>query len=237
MTAEGLDRALALLRDALALDPGFALAQGMAANCIAQRAAQGRAAPGEAEEAVRLAHAAVLAEPGDPETLALAATGLGYCALDAGAAHAAVGRALALNPNSAQALTIAGWVACWLCRPEEALAHLERAARLSPLSPELARVLSGIALAHLVAGRPEAALAAAGKALALQPDSSEPHRLLVLTLSRLGRHEDAVAAARRFREVAPAGARVAADVTRRLFSDRAFAEARIRALRAAGLPE
>ena len=75
------------------------------------------------------------------------------------------------------------------------------------------------------------------KAIRDRPDWSEGHRFTVIALSLLGRRQEAAVAAERFRAVAPSAARVMAARARQLFSDRAFVEARIGALREAGLPE
>ena len=237
LSAEGFDQALGLLRRALVLDPDFAPAAALASFCMSYRTAQGRAAPGETEEAVRLARHAVATRPTDPVALAWAANTIGYSGLDTDAAYAVIGRALATSPNSVEACATGGYVCCWLCRPEEALGHLGRAIRLSPMSPELPRMMGAVALAHLVAGRLDAALDAAQTAVRNRPDFSEGHRFVVIALAMLGRLEEARAAALRFRGIFPRGATVQAARTRRLFSDQAFAEARIVALRDAGLPE
>ena len=51
-----------------------------------------------------------------------------------------------------------GWVKCYACvEPDQAIAHFERAIRLSPRDPEMVQMLNGIALAHLIAGRNEEA--------------------------------------------------------------------------------
>jgi TolB-like protein len=237
MTPDGIDRAQQFLQSAVALDPDFTLAEVMVAVCTMIRRSVEKDTPGEAEAAVRAARKAAVADPRDPAILSWAAFVLGYVAMDGEAAYAAVGRALAINPNSVEALVVAGYVCCWRCRPDEALGHLERAIRLSPFSPERVRMFNAVSLAHLIAGRHEAALEAAQKAVRERPDWWEGYRFVVLALAFLGRPEEAAAAARRLSEASPVGARVMAARTRQLFSDQTFAEARIRALREAGLPE
>ena len=81
---------------------------------------------------------------------------LGYCAMMERSTQeliAAFRRAVSLNPNSAAAHS-------YLCHglgfaglDREAIAHGEEAVRLSPLDPETARFLGGIAVAHYTAGR------------------------------------------------------------------------------------
>lgn len=236
VTREGSEEALALLRRAAALDPDFAAAKALAAFCQGVRSLQGWAVPGDEEEGIRLAREALAAGMDDPRVLQHAARVLGLLAFDRDAAVAAVERSLALNPHSAEAHQAAGYVNNWLCRPEAALRHFERAARLSPLDPEMVHVLTGSAVAHLIAGRYEAALDAARQALRLQPEWGDAHRNVVAALWLLGRREEAAAAALRAREIAPTAARTFADRTRRLFADQAFVEARTQAVLEAGLP-
>ena len=237
LTPEGTDAALDLFRRAVALDPDLAPAKAMAAYCHAIRFAYGRDQPADAEAASRLAREAIAAAPDDAEVLSWAAIALSYPGCEHGPALAAAERAVALNPNSAGAQSGLGWICTWLCRPDQAIEHFQRALRLCPLGPDLPHILTGLSLAHTVAGRPEAALDAARNALAERPGWITAHRSLVSALVLLGRREEAAAAARRYRALAPSAARVLAEQTRRLWADPAFAEARIRALREAGLPE
>src|SRR5207253_2680551 len=68
------------------------------------------------------------------------------------AAASAIDRALALNPNSAHAWMVGGWVQCMLNRPDAAIDSLRRGLRLSPLDPLGWMFKNWLALAHLVAG-------------------------------------------------------------------------------------
>jgi adenylate cyclase len=237
LTPAGVDAALDLFRRAVALDPTFAAAKAGAASCHMIRFGHGRDMPADAEEGLRLAREAIADAPDDPEVLARAAAMLTFLGYEHGPTLAAAERALALNPNSARVQVCAGWVAVHLCRAERALGHFGRALRLSPLGPDLPHVLTGLAVANLVAGRGEEALEAARRALAERPGWIMAHRALVSALALLGRREEAATATRRYRELAPHAARVRADHNRRLFADPTFAELRIRLLREAGLPE
>lgn len=236
-TREGGEAALALLRRAMALDPGFALAKALAARCQGRRRGQGWADAADDQEGLRLAREAIAEGSDDPAALRLAGRALAVLGFEHGAALAAVERALALNPHSAEAHSTAGWINNWLCRPAPAIMHLERAIRLSPLDPEMAHHLAGLALAHLIAGRHEAALDFGLRALRERPDWADAHRQVITALFLLDRREEASAAARRYLQVKQGAARIFADRARRLFADPAFAELRIRALREAGLPE
>ncbi len=237
LTAESADEALTLFRSAIALDPDFALAKARAAFCQAMRVVQGQDSPGDGEEGVRLAQEAIASGPDDPATLAWAAAVLAYPGWDHGSALAAAERAVTLNPNSAEAQLAVGWINVWLCRPGIAVTHLEHAFRLSPLGPDVPHALSGLAVAYLIAGKHQMALDASLKVLQQRPTWVTAHRATVTALSFLGRREEAAVAALRYREIAPASARVFAERERRLFVDAGFVRARSHALREAGLPE
>jgi adenylate cyclase len=82
----------------------------------------------EIAEAMRLARLAIDTGKDDPDALGMAAIPLLNFARDPATAESAADRALALNPNSAFAWGISGWVPCFRYRSE-------RASRLSPLDP------------------------------------------------------------------------------------------------------
>jgi adenylate cyclase len=209
----------------------------MAHGRLTRRVGHGWSDPAETGEGLRLAREVLAAHWDEPAALHLAARALAALGADHETALTAVEHALALTPHSADAHNTAGFINAWLCRPDAAIAHLERAVRLSPLDPEMAHHLAGLALAHMIAGRYEVALELGLRAVREKPDWADAHRQVIMALSLLGRREEAEAAARRFRRVAPDKARVLANRARGLFADPAISKARIRALREAGLPE
>src|SRR6202023_1880192 len=142
-------------------------------------------------ESVRLARHAVTAGKDDPEALWMAAFVLMVLAGEHATAASASERALALNPNSANAWMASGLVSCFRNRPDAAIEALQRAMRLSPLDPEGPGIKSGFAGAHLVAGRYEEALEWAAPSLPDQPLSSPPLRVRVGALTQLDRIEEA----------------------------------------------
>lgn len=166
-TEEGTTEALALFHRAIDLDAGFASAYGMAAWCYVWRKGNRwmRDHPRETREAAELAWRAV--DIGADDAIAL--VGGGYALvfvaheLDAGAAY--LDRALALNPFLAWGLISSGWTKAFLGQPEDAIAQLTQAMRLSPLDPLAYRTLGGIAFAHLLAGRYDQATQFAHRAL------------------------------------------------------------------------
>ena len=225
--------ALGLLRRAMALDPGLALAKANAVLCHVHRVAQGWAAPGEREEGARLARATFAAHGDDPFALALVADALAFLAFDLDGAREAAMRAVALNPNSAWTQNAAGWTGNRIGAPDAAIEHFRRAIRLGDPNPEPA-CLTGLGYSLLMTDSPEEALALGEQALRQVPALMSGHRVVTAALAWLGRREDAAAAALRLLGYAPK-ARADADF-RRLYRDQGFAGRLIRAYREAGLP-
>jgi adenylate cyclase len=105
-------------------------------------------------------------------------------------------RAAGLNVNGSHVLNSLGWVKCYACKElDQAIEHFERAIRLSPRDPEMAQMLSGIALAHLIAGHDEIALTFAQRSIDEMPRFTSGQRTKIVALGSLGRWDDARAAA------------------------------------------
>jgi TolB-like protein len=193
-TAEGMRQAVALLQRALAIDPSYAPAAALIGYCRHFQRDHwlgGPVSDSDVAESVRLARHAVTAGKDDPEALWMAAFVLMVLAGEHATAASAVERALALNPNSANAWMASGLVSCFRKRPDAAIEALQRAMRLSPLDPEGPGIKSGLAGAHLVAGRYEEALEWADRSLHEQPHFSPALRVKVVSLAQLGRIEEA----------------------------------------------
>lgn len=106
-------------------------------------------------------------------------------------------RSLQINPNSAIALTTAAWNEAMLANPDEGLAMLARAERLSPRDPKAWYMASAAALAHFAAGRFEQAAGRARAALAHNPRFPRTLRILAASLAKLGRTEEAASVMRK----------------------------------------
>jgi adenylate cyclase len=237
-THDGNDEALRLLRRAVALDPGFATAKGTLASLHTVRFAQGWAGEGDVAEAVRLAREVVEGGDagGDPAALSGAAMALAYLARDHEAGLAAVERALALGPDSAMALIHSGWIHAYAGDAATAVAHLERAIRLSPLDPAMFSLAAALSLAHLVGGRYQESVGCARRALRDRPAYLSAHRLLAAGLALLGRSEEAKEAVCTLLSYVP-GYTVAAAAEHSALRHPALRERYLDALRKAELPE
>jgi adenylate cyclase len=150
------------------------------------------------------------------------------------AAFTALNRALRLHPNSVLTLNRLAWVHCHANDPEPAVEHWERAMRLSPLDPSMGAMLAGLGTAHLMMQRNAEALPLLQRAVQEAPKFVTTHRALIHALARLGRLEEARAAAARLLEIRPDYRCSPVSTVR--FS-LAFSEDRRQAELAAGIPE
>jgi TolB-like protein/Flp pilus assembly protein TadD len=187
-TEESLEAALRCLDQAIAIDPSYAPAMALAAYCHAERRQQGwsKDAAAETAEGLRLALRALERGKDDPNVLWMVAFAVRVLGSDAHRARELVSRSLELNPNSAIALTTAGWAETFLANPTKALELLARAERLSPRDPKAWYMAAAAALAHFVAGQFDLAIASARKALAQNPRFAPTLRVLAASLARLG---------------------------------------------------
>jgi TolB-like protein/tetratricopeptide (TPR) repeat protein len=171
--------ALSLFNRAIELDPDFAAAYAMAADCyVIRKSSVWRFdQANEVAEAARLARRAV--ELGKDDAAALAASGLAlaYVVRDLDAGPTFIDRALGLNPNLAMAWFFGGWVKIWLGEPDAAIERFTRAMRLSPLDPYMPRMQNGTAHAHFFSGRYDEASLWAAMVLRERPDFHDGLRI------------------------------------------------------------
>jgi TolB-like protein/Tfp pilus assembly protein PilF len=110
-------------------------------------------------------------------------------------------RAVSLDPNSAENSVWLGVVLTWAGRAEEAVKYLEYGLRLNPLPP--VSVFNNLAVAYRDSGQYEKAIEAAKKALQLEPNTQFPYIHMAVSFIRLGRDEEARAAAAEILRVNP----------------------------------
>jgi len=197
------DKALSLLRQSLALEPGFAAAHAAAAWCHEQRYLRGGLDP--ADKAAALAHARAALEAGadDAGTLATAGFVIGLVDHDYDTAMNAIDRGLALTPSSALALSLGSVILGHAGRTAEAIDYAERALRWCPLDRTVNVPYVGLGIAHCAAGDWEAAIPACGKCEQANPRFSLPYFLRAAALSQLGRIEEAKVPAQRGLQLEP----------------------------------
>jgi adenylate cyclase len=235
VTKPASDVAVSLLHRALELDPGYSLAKALLADVYVSRR-NGWGTPEEADIGLALAREAIATSRDDPLTLRWASWALVFFGQDIDQALVTLDRAVTLNPNSAQVLGAAGWAYCWSHQPQIAIDYFQRAMRLSPLDPQLAQILTGLGTAYLTAGQTERALPILIRAVKENPNYASGFRFLILVLTRLGRHDEARAAASRLLEIEP-NYRISRDSRIRPWIDPAFVAEFEAAQLQAGLPE
>jgi TolB-like protein/Flp pilus assembly protein TadD len=104
---------------------------------------------------------------------------------------AAFRRAVSLNPSSAAAHCYLSHGLAFAGQCCEAIAHGNEAIRLSPLDPDTAMFLGGIAVAHYLAGQYAEAFEASEQLLRLRPGFHGAQRLRCASLAQMGRVEEA----------------------------------------------
>lgn len=195
--------ALPLIIRALALDPAYALAHGLAAMAHHNRFLRAGLKEEDRTEAVR--HARLALEHGRDDATALTYAGfsLGMDAHDRAAAFVAFDTALTLSPSTALGLILGSVVHSWAADAEPAIAWGERALRLSPFDSWAFAAFGSQALGHLLLGRPNEAAKAAYRAVQSNPGHSINYVILIGPLVALRRFDEARAAAARVIELQP----------------------------------
>jgi adenylate cyclase len=187
--------ALTLLEKALAIDPSFPLALSLAGWCHAQRSVYSFAEDAEGSQAKARALAERAAELSADDPIILAVLGAIHTFVrNIGTARILLERALALDPNAAWAWSRLGWVENYSDKPKEAIAHFERALRLSPLDPMNFNNYVGFASAYEILGEYDKAAAMYRRALEERPNARWIYRHLASALSGAGRIEEGKAA-------------------------------------------
>jgi Flp pilus assembly protein TadD len=186
---------------------------------------------------VGLAWRAVELAPNDARVLWMAAFAVWTMAReDREAARALFSRSLAINPNSAMALALGGWVETMRGNPTTGRVMIERARRLSPLDPRGWFMSGAMAIAAIIDGNYPEAITWAEKALVRNRRFAVALRVLAVALVNIGQRERAAQVVREMLTVEP-------ELTISGFLKRievpldSMAKTYADALRTAGLPE
>ena len=154
-TAEGNRQAIALLREAIAIDPHYGRAHALLAWCHAQNFVYLWSSDPEADRALALAAVAEASRlvSNDPIALTALAAAVSQLIGDQDRAAAYAEEALWLDPNNAWGWARSGWIAIYRDQPETAKESFERALTLSPLDPLEHNFRIGIANANALEGQ------------------------------------------------------------------------------------
>ena len=200
---ERVARALIPLERAIELDPAYALMHGNAAMC--HHCLFLRAGLLETNRAASIHHArsAILHGQDDAAALTLAGFSIGMDGHDRGAAFIAFEAALAISPSSALTYILGSVILGWGGEAERAIEWSERGMRLSPFDSWAFAAFDAQTMGHFLRGRYEEACRAAYKSVQANPAHSITYVQLAGALAKLGRLEEARAAATRVLELHP----------------------------------
>jgi adenylate cyclase len=191
---EASAKALELLERSLAIDPEYPLALSLAGWCYAQRSVYNWTDDIESAHRNALQYAEKAAELGGDDPLILAVLGAVHCFLrNNGTARVMLERAVTLDANAAWAWSRLGWVENYSDRPEPAIAHFERALRLSPMDPMNFNNYVGMGSANEISSRYDNAVAMYRRALQERPHADWILRNVVSALAGAGRMDEAAA--------------------------------------------
>ena len=204
LTRESLEEAVRLLRRAIAIDPGYAVA--MAQLAVAQfwltsQVGLDRSDP-ELTDMVQLARTALELGGDDPEVLVAIAFIIALPGNDFSAGMALIEKAIGLNPNSAGAFRQAGMLHAFAGDTRAALDHLARADRLNPLEGGVSHNL-GYALAYFAAGEYESVIEWTGKILRDRPNYMTALRYRAASFGLLNRVDEGRQVVRQMLELVP----------------------------------
>jgi tetratricopeptide (TPR) repeat protein len=187
-TTPGMAEAETMFRRAIELDPGFARAHGALSYVHLQSSVLCDPAerPRLLREALEQGRIAVALDTED--SMNLCVLGRAHCFLhEHDEAIELLEQSIVLNPSFAQGYFALGFALTCCGRAEEALAHFERAAELSPRDPHLSSLHAMRALAHLALKEDEAAAAFARKGTRLPNAKHWPFVVLAAALGLIGR--------------------------------------------------
>src|SRR6202030_1254647 len=233
---EDADKALALLGQAIELEPDFAAAHAIIAFCHEQRYLRGGMQEETRIAALRHARHAIAAGSDDAAALATAGFVIAVCGRDYETALTAFERSFALSASSAIALGFSSIVRAWKGDDAIAVEQANRALRLSPFDPLVTLPYVGLAYLHFAAGRFEETVAAASLAIQSNPRFTVPQILYTAALGCLDRKEDAKTAVQRLIELVP-GITVATAILSARYVNPENIATMENGLRRAGLPE
>jgi adenylate cyclase len=197
-------RALDLLGQAIERDPQFGSALALAAWCHVQCDSYGWANDRirNRRDGFDLAQRAVRVANDDPAVLASAAFVIGRFGDDVNGALALIDRALLLNPGSAAAWHVSGWLRLFAGLPDIAIEHFSSSMRLSPRGQRM-ETLTGIGVGHLLARRFDKAVEVLSISLEEFPHFAQTYRFLASALAHLGKLDRARDIVGRLRAITP----------------------------------
>ena len=202
-STDEMAKAIPLLDDALRLDPCYAAAHGLAAFCHLRGFAWGDINATEKDAGIRHARHVLSTDTDDAAALAYSGLVVGMLGRDFDIACNAVEKALALNPNSAQAFSLGAALYSFVGRFDTVVDYAKRSLRLSPFDPLSYVGLNALARAHYLSARYDEAIEAALRATQANPRFAPAYVWLVASHMKRGRMPQAVEARQRMLKFDP----------------------------------
>ena len=188
---DGAAKAIPLLESALALEPEYALAHGLAAwghHVLFNRAGMHEK---DRISAIRHAHQAITHGSGDAMALTLSGFVISMVEHDRVVSAEAFKSALAVSPSSAFTYLLGSCALSLAGEAERPIDWGERGLRLSPHDRLAFMAWFGISLGHFQRERYAAAIDAARRAIQSNPGLSTPHVIFAAALAKSGRIDEA----------------------------------------------
>ena len=198
---QGANAAIPLLKRALELEPEYAWARALLAQCFHFRFSRGGLGEADRVASTQYARAATAAGSDDATTLAIAAMVIWFDGHDVSTAFELFDRSLAVSNSNVVALSNSAFVLAWMGNSEIAIERAQRAIKLSPF--DTSNSYLALAVAYFHTNNPEKAREAAQRAVEANPAFSVPRVLHSAALMRLDRRSEAIAEAQRVRELDP----------------------------------
>jgi len=202
LTKENMARSRKLSEEAIALDPGYAMAYSSAAGALANEVYLGayKNTKEALERATKLAEKGVALD----DSLALAHGVLSWVCImsrdfDRGVAEAE--RAVAMEPGSGLSYTTLGLSLNYAGRYEEAIPALKNAIRLMPIPSAVC--LNNLGFSYRMLGRYEESIASLKQLIQREPDSMTGHLHLAATYVMAGKEPEARAEAAEILRINP----------------------------------
>ena len=196
-------KAITLLEQALKLEPNYSAAHAYLSWCLHARFGRGGLREEDRLAAVDHARAAVALGNDDATALAIAALVLAYDGHDVSTALKVFDRALELSNCNVFALCFNAAILAWIGRSELAIERAQRALRLGPFDSLIWRAHHALSIAYFDSHRYGDAADSARSVIAANSAYSLPRAILAAALVRLGRLDEARAAARTVLEHEP----------------------------------
>jgi adenylate cyclase len=237
LDSDDANRAIELLKEAVEIDPDYALAYAIWSWCEGQKVVYQWTDDTDmtVEKAIDLASKAYVLDPNDPTVLTCLATAQTFARRLAEAGDN-LERALKLDPNSAWAWARYGWLQYYTGNGDEGIRAFRNAMRLSPLDPMNFNCYIGLGAIQSLMGEYDEGIANIERGMREHPLAVWANRILCAAYALNGQLEEAQKCRAQLETFYPELTATAV-VTAIPFTDTAFIERYQKGLVLSGLPE